>query len=371
MKKILSLILIMALTVSMAGCALTGEKVVKPAEGKVTAESTAKPKTAPTPTPTPTPAPQNRNLLTGEATLTEEACGKRPIAVMVNNATANLPQYGISDADLIFEIPVEGDTTRLMAMYGDYTKVPDICSIRSCRYYFPILAKAFDAMYIHWGMDPTVAADTLAELYDDNIDGNYGSYDLFDRDQERLNEGYDLEHTSVLYGTRLPTAIRENNLRIDLKENNRNSAFLFNNTPVPAGEESCERFQVNFGITSGYGYWSNFSFDAKAKAYQKTHNDDPHMDGRTGKQLAFTNVIILETNIGYLPDDDSGRREIDVTADHKTGYYISDGAKEKITWSKEDAYDNLHFYDGAGEPLKINTGRTYIAVCDEGGFVQE
>ena len=32
-------------------------------------------------------------------------------------------RYGVSQADLIFEIPVEGDATRFMALYGDYTKV--------------------------------------------------------------------------------------------------------------------------------------------------------------------------------------------------------------------------------------------------------
>lgn len=51
---------------------------------------------------------------------------------MINNVEAALPQYGISAADVIFEIPVEYDLTRLMALYGDYTQVPDVCSVRSC-----------------------------------------------------------------------------------------------------------------------------------------------------------------------------------------------------------------------------------------------
>ena len=64
------------------------------------------------------------NLLTGMEGISKEAVGKRPIAVMVNNHKEAMPQYGISDADIIFEIPVEGAITRLMAVYGDYTKVP-------------------------------------------------------------------------------------------------------------------------------------------------------------------------------------------------------------------------------------------------------
>ena len=61
------------------------------------------------------------NLLTGEDTLSEEAVGKRPIAVMVNNIAPSFPQYGIAQADIIFEMPVEGNQTRFMALFGDYT----------------------------------------------------------------------------------------------------------------------------------------------------------------------------------------------------------------------------------------------------------
>ena len=58
----------------------------------------------------------------------------RPVAVTVNNLEASLPQYGISGADIIMEFPVEGGITRLMALYGNYGSVPEVCSVRSCRY---------------------------------------------------------------------------------------------------------------------------------------------------------------------------------------------------------------------------------------------
>ena len=89
-------------------------------EATATAEPTATPEATPTAEPTQAPStdPENMNLLTGLPTLSEEAIGKRPVAVMVNNVDAALPQYGISAADVIFEIPVEGDLTRLMALYG-------------------------------------------------------------------------------------------------------------------------------------------------------------------------------------------------------------------------------------------------------------
>ena len=107
------------------------------------------------------------------ADLDGRAIGKRPVAVMVNNVDAALPQYGISAADLIFELPVEYDLTRLMAVYGDYTQVPDVCSVRSCRYYYPILAVGFDAVYVHWGIDPTIATETINSMEIDHFDADY------------------------------------------------------------------------------------------------------------------------------------------------------------------------------------------------------
>lgn len=370
MKKLL-LILLAAAMLSFSGCS---EQKENSSAAKDSASSSSQDISeaadgpAPTEAPTEAPVARNTNLLTGEPTLSEEAIGKRPVAVMVNNAAANLPQYGISDADIIFEIPVEGDVTRLMAMYGDYTKVPDVCSIRSCRYYYPMLSEGFDAAYLHWGKDETVAARVLNELGLDNLDGNYGTYGLFGRDQSRLDQGYDLEHTSVLYGPKIPQAFVENGYRTDLREDKKQPAFVFNTGSAPVDGEALSQFRLDFGADSGWGYISDFSYDSEKGIYFKTHNEDPHMDGNTGLQLSFKNVIVLQTPVGLLPNDNSGRREIDITGTNKSGYYISGGTVSPITWSKADAADPIKLYSLDGKELSINTGKTYIAVCSENSF---
>ena len=43
----------------------------------------------------------------------------RPLAVMIPNDKSALPQYNISNADVLYECLVEGEITRLMAIYGD------------------------------------------------------------------------------------------------------------------------------------------------------------------------------------------------------------------------------------------------------------
>ena len=184
--------LLLSLTV-FAGCGSKPTEESAASEPEVTAtaaptaeaESSAAESTA-EPTEAPSTEPANVNLLTGLPTLTDGAIGKRPVAVMVNNVDAALPQYGISAADLIFELPVEYDLTRLMAVYGDYTQIPEVCSIRSCRYYYPILAVGFDAIYVNWGMNESVARPTVNSMDIDQYDGDeYGLGDCFGRDKAR------------------------------------------------------------------------------------------------------------------------------------------------------------------------------------------
>jgi len=170
--------------------------------------------------------PRNQNLLTGIGDLSEEAIGKRPVAVMVNNIEQALPQYGISQADIIFEIPVEGSITRLMAVYADYTKLPDICPIRSCRYYYPAIAKGFDAFYVHWGSDQSIL-DYVNSLGIDRYDGMANPHGLFSRDKNRRSQGYSMEHTGYFKGTEFAAALEADGKRTDLKEGKEGTAFNF------------------------------------------------------------------------------------------------------------------------------------------------
>ena len=63
-----------------------------------------------------------QSYLTGQW-MDEEKARRRPIAVMIPNNAPALPQYGLSKAGIIYEAPVEGRITRLMAMFEDYDEV--------------------------------------------------------------------------------------------------------------------------------------------------------------------------------------------------------------------------------------------------------
>ena len=298
----------------------------------------------------------NQNLLTGENTLTKEAIGKRPVAVMVNNVEPAMPQYGIEQADIIFEIPVEGNLTRFMALYGDYTQVPEICPVRSCRLYFPVFAMSYDAVYVHWGMADEIIP-TVDGLGVDRIDGKSGSFGLFGRDQNRLDSGYSLEHTGMFYGTKIASVLEEN-FRTDLEEEYKKTAFKFNKKEKALEGEDCIAVDINFGSQE-----STFNYDEVNKVYLKQINGKNQMDAKTGNQLAFKNVIVMETKIGIA--ENGYHKDVNCKGgEDSVAYYISNGKVQKIHWEKEngDAKSRLVFFDDNGKEIKVNKGKTYIAV---------
>ncbi|MCI8293933.1 MAG: DUF3048 domain-containing protein [Hespellia sp.] len=351
MKKRICMILMLSLALSILP-ACSKKEEPKP-EPKVTKEE------EPAAEPEPEVIPENQNLLTGVPDLTDGAIGKRPVAVMVNNIPEAMPQYGVEKADIIFEIPVEGDHTRFMALYADYTTIPQVCAIRSCRYYFPAFSQGFDAFYVNWGIDDSIS-DYLDALNLDQYDGIANAGGLFGRDQERQNAGYALEHTGFFDGTRFAETVQADGRRTDLLEDKRGPAFHFNGLEeqLKAGDTDCKKVTINFGAQT-----ATLTYDEASKTYKKDNSGEPQIDGRTGNQLGFTNVFVLETSISVR--DEIGHKQIDWEGGMDTvGYYISNGGVQKIHWAKgannESSY--LTFHDESGQEISINRGKTYIAV---------
>lgn len=349
MKKhlftIISLILIIATVFS--GCA------DKPEETETTTTTTEV-------TTTEEVKPVYYNRLTGKSGLSEAAVGKRPVAVMVNNIKAALPQYGIYKADIIFEVLVEGGITRLMALYGDQTKVPKVCSVRSCRYYYPIFAHGFDAIYFCFGSNESLATPTLKRIGIDYFDGNQNPDPIvFGRDADRLKK-YSSEHTAYVDGKGIPKLLKKYEVRTDYLEGKDVNVFNFRSEDAPkaSGTIVADKVHMDYSIY----YDSTFTYNSKTKTYYKDHCGKPHMDSVENKQLNFTNVFVLETDVHNY----KGGQLIELDWKGGTGFYISRGKAQKITWIKSTEEASIVVFDEAGNELQINPGKSYIGVISPG-----
>ncbi|MBR3948231.1 MAG: DUF3048 domain-containing protein [Clostridia bacterium] len=333
--------------VAIAACLVmfTGEKVPVTTEPVTTTEPTTIPEDT-----------SHVNKLTGIENLSDGAVGKRPVAIMINNLKGSLPQYGIYGADIMFEMPVEGGITRMMALFGDYTKIPNVCSVRSCRYYFPIFAHGYDAIYFCFGINESLARPTVEKLGIDMFNAT-DSFDpkLFARDPERLKR-YSREHTAYVKGQSIPSVLKEYKTRTDILEEKNKNFFNFREEGVSkkAGNISCLDVRLDFSKL----YYSTFTYDKEKKVYYKTHCGKPHMDSKENKQLNYKNVFVLETEI--KPHTDNYLVKIDWKGG--TGYYISNGGAQKITWTKKSESSPIKFYNENGKQIKVNTGNSYIGI---------
>lgn len=298
----------------------------------------------------------NRNPLTGETDYPAEAVEKRPVAVMVNNLKASYPQRGIGQADVLYEIPVEGGVTRMMAVFADPSDVPDVGSVRSARYYFPEIAAGMDAVLCHWGAEQIHAVNTMEALLLDRFDGGDPLYPaLFYRDAQRAGV-YSSEHTGFLRGAEIPAAFEATGVRQHAVS--RKTAFSFaDEQRMPEGF-SCTYVNVPFSDSSSTG----FTYDAQSQKYLADHNGQPQMDSGTDEQLSFTNIFVLQTEIGYLDETEYLRR---VELDSGSGYFISAGGAQSIRWEKDDAKSPIEYYAADGTELTVNVGNSYIGIIGE------
>ncbi|MDD5438178.1 MAG: DUF3048 domain-containing protein, partial [Patescibacteria group bacterium] len=114
-------------------------------------------------------AEANGNATTGTATTTQtDLVGRKLDGVLVRPEDAELqswavmvemhpdarPLSGIAKANLVFEAPVEGGITRLMAVFDATTTLPSVGPVRSARPYFVEWADGLNSVYAHVGGSP-------------------------------------------------------------------------------------------------------------------------------------------------------------------------------------------------------------------------
>jgi hypothetical protein len=345
MKCIAALLCCMLLLAALSACGQKEEEV------STTPSVTTTPSPSPEPEPEPEPGPVNP--LTG-LPIQEELLTQRPVAVMINNIKRAVPQVGISKADIIYECTVEGGITRMMAVTTDYASLPVIGSVRSSRDYFIDFAQNHDALYVHAGGSPD-AYSAIKSRNIDNMDGvNQNIPDMFYRDATRKKQmGY--EHSLMTSGERIVAGIAYRGLRTEIKEGF-TGPFQFVQEPyTPDGISAVSAYVPYSTVVQ-----ATFDYDEATQTYLKSEYGGPHIDGETGEQLAFTNVLILRAQHSNAKDD-KGRIDVTFTGTG-SGYYLTHGKAVEIQWSKADRDAVMQLTTTDGKPLEMNPGKSYISV---------
>ena len=91
---------------------------------------------------------ENKEEEKKKVTIIDTDSNTRPYAVMINCHNGALPQAGLNNAYIVYELMVEGGITRMMALFKD-KEVNKIGSIRSARNQYLDYVLENDAIYMH------------------------------------------------------------------------------------------------------------------------------------------------------------------------------------------------------------------------------
>jgi hypothetical protein len=300
----------------------------------------------------PTPNPIGTNPLTG-LEMDPSLEGRRPVAIVYSNIRAALPQHGISEADIIYEVLMEGDITRMIGLHMDPYSIPTLGSIRSIRPYFLDVAQAHDAILVHSGYS-TEARSEITRRGVTALDGGVNASSFFHRDADRLARRIAQEHTHFITGPRLRDAIAYLRVRQNVRDGYAN-AMRFDPDGTPEGGAPADRLTLRFSATKT----GIFEYNAEDGLYYVSQFNATQIDGNTGAQLAVRNVLVLRVNIWTIAGDSAGRRRADLVTTGE-GYFLCGGKWIPILWSRA-AFDAPFVYTKAdGTPLILGVGRTYI-----------
>lgn len=293
------------------------------------------------------------NPLTGETVSDRTALTKRPVAVMINNIKPALPQRGLADASVIYEMPVEGGVTRMMAVYDDVTKVPTVGSIRSARHDFVELANGLGALYVHFGWSDSAKA-AISELGVNNINGIQNN-NFFFKDEERAKTRAS-EHCWYTNSELVKKGVEKFSYDTELKsEMAPIYSFVTDGSNVMEGNTSALD-ATDVSATFASGVVAGFTYDAASGRYAKSQYGGPHTDENVGGGFSTDNVFLMFTSTGFMSDN--YHREIKL--EEGTGYYLSKGKALPVTFKKESKGDTLRVYSSDGKEQLVNPGNSYV-----------
>jgi len=338
-----------------AGCS-SGKKAAGPTSTKPSKPTTTVPLVHKGAAPDPT-VPKGVPIapLTGLAIHPQLAVFRPALAVKVDNLDAPhesaRPQAGIADADIVFEEIVEGNITRLVAVFQ--SAIPArIGPVRSARTTDPILLSQLDRPLFAWSggngyVVGAVHASPLRDFGEDAFPSAYG------RDHSR-RAPHNLFLTPGLIYDHAPA---------DAKA----PRPLFSYRATGEKLSKLARATKGVRITFGGGAASptvEYQYDPHVDGWRRSQNGTTHVDDQ-GKIVAPRNVLIVFTNYVQSPADRKSPEAASVGSG--TVWLLSKGEVVAGTWTRATPESHYVLKDQKGGLIKLTPGQTWVELPRPGG----
>ncbi len=283
----------------------------------------------------------------------ESLKNQRPIAVMVDNEKIALPHYGLTEADVVYEImnsTANGRITRLMAIVKDWGKLTQFGSIRSARPTNFLLAAEWNAVVCHDG-GPFYINDYLAKDYTNNFSGTFG----------RVDNGKSREYTEYILEGDLDKNFGNSKYTTEYNEHYTGEHFVFSDTELDLSDRLSAIDATEVVLPFPHNS-STLKYNEETGTYDYYEYGNAHVDPlHDNAVLSFKNVILQDCSFAQL--DDNGYMIYNCIGSGENGYYLTNGKAIPIAWIKSGETEATLFLDKeTGEQIEMNTGKTYISL---------
>ena len=355
-KKWMGAALALLLALSAAGC-----KKAEP-----TPTPTPEPTATVTPTDEPTPEPTDAGLLIPGDEVPEgisPTTGKqstqpyKPIFVSIGNTVDARPYWNLAQADIIYEILMEGQSiTRYVALYND--ELPEtVGSVRSSRVVHANIISEWEdaALVFAGGTEENHAGNPYNRMAQYGIDKAHqinalkGDYTgLFWREKVRK-----APHNCVTDLTKVAAELEEND--------NRDVHFRFSHEPSQ-GTESAVKVSVTYTPTLSRAD-AVYVYDEQTGLYKRTVDGQAAKDF-SGAELTCDNLIVQ--HMKYQVVSDYGHLDCNNIGSGDAEIFIN-GKVIHGTWERKSAEQRTVYRDQDGNEINFTVGKTWVnLVKDEG-----
>lgn len=329
MKKVVnSFLIISVLLVMMTACSRTKEAEPnipenKPVEMEETAEFEAP--------------------FTG--VLSEDENTMRPVLATISNDPKARPQSGLSEADLIYEFIVEGNTTRYLALFQSALPT-EIGPIRSSRDMFIQMAQGLDAFYLAHGYSPDALALLEAGSVD-HVNGMQHDGTLFKRSTDRY-----APHNSYISAENIQVAADQVNapMMIDKKP----SFSFYDSIEDVKLEEAATSITVQNGLHPQFT--SAYTYDEQSGMYTQARNGVATIDHANDQTVELSNILVLEAE--HQTIDAEGRQSINLETGGNAILFQA-GKHENVEWKNVNG-TLVPWKDGV--TVKLVPGKTWVHI---------
>ena len=311
-----------------------------------------------------------QSYLTGE--WIDEAIGnRRTIAVSIPNQKSCLPHYGITNAGIIYQVPLRDNLTRLFAIFEDFDDLDRIGPVRSIRDYMVYVGLEHDSIICHWG-SAYYADDMLNSDAVDNISQATGGIKkptsvAFDR----YNRGgkYNDTDSAYMFINGLMKGVEQRGYNWDY-DDTFEPKFLFAADGARATyDDAASATKIWPGEKGNYNtVGAYFEYDPATNKYDYYEYGNPLQDEHSGTSLQVDNVVL---QVCYGEErDDHGYLIMEMHRDHEHPgngdgkmLFFTNGKVVEGYWERKDGNDKpAKYYDADGNELVFNQGKTFVCV---------